>query len=77
MCQVFFNVHVYAKQKINLTWPLLMQTVLFSAPAMTKSILFMHDIVSAYFLKKKRLFFSQQFYLEFIFYQSKTCLNRI
>ena len=21
MCQVFFNVHVYAKQKINLTWP--------------------------------------------------------
>ena len=21
MCQVFFNARVYAKQKINLTWP--------------------------------------------------------
>ena len=21
MCQVFLNAHVYAKQKINLTWP--------------------------------------------------------
>ena len=50
MCQVFFNVCVYAKEKINLTWPYLVHDVClnFWAP-MQRFTIFLDQLLNPYY----------------------------